>query len=356
VARRFALTAALALGLAGASIAACGARTPLLLGGTSADGGLVDGGALADAPAPGDAPVVPDAPHPSGCPAGTQSVLAQNEEFPTGIAVDATNVYWATGGDACSGGRIRAMPKGGGAIKTLADGQSNPRALIADAANVYWYDGCDTAALRSVPLAGGSVRDYAIQVSPTEDARALAGNGTNLYFNSYGILGIPKSGGVQFVIDDSDYVYGIAADDGGVYWLGPIGTGTTQMAVFGLATGGGKPTMLVQESVGTGIAIDATWVYFTGVGIQRVPRGGGAIGTVVPAGNVGYDITTDGTSVYWLEGNAAVSQYGVRRTPVGGGADTVLAHGQGWAYHIALDDDCVYWTNPGANAVETAPK
>jgi hypothetical protein len=283
-------------------------------------------------------------------------VLAQGESFPTGIAVDATTVYWAAGGDSCSGGRIRAMPKGGGTITTLADNQSNPRVLVADATNVYWYDGCDTGALRSVPRGGGAVRDYVIQVNPGEDARALAANGANLYFNDYGVLGIPKSGGAQFDVDDTDYAYGIAADDAGVYWLGPIAGGGTAMAVFGLPTGVTKPQMLFQQSVGTGIAIDATWVYFTGVGIQRVPRNGGSVGTVVPAANVGYDIATDGTNVYWLEGNAAITTYGVHATPVAGGADTLIAHGQGWAYHIAMDDQCVYWTNPGASTIETAPK
>jgi len=350
--------------LAGAALAGCGSRSALEVAerepfdAAVPDVQLVDAAidAAVDAPDARDAQHEPDAPRPLGCPPSGQAVLAKGEGFPTGIAVDRARVYWATAGSACATGRIRAIPKGGGPIVTLADGQTDPHVLVVDDAFAYWYDGCGSGVVRRVPLAGGAVDQVALSIDPAEDARVLAADSRNLYFNGYGVLGVAKQGGAPFVVDEADYVYGLAADDRGVYWAGPVHGGPT-MAVFAMPAGATTPVMLVQQDVGVAFAIDTAWVYFDGAGIQRVPRSGGPAQTIVsPPANVGYDMTTDVTSVYWLEGNAELPQYRVHRTPVAGGADAVIAQGSGWAFHVVEDESCVYWTNPGEGTIEAAAK
>jgi hypothetical protein len=64
-----------------------------------------------------------------------------NDVYTVGIAVDDTNVYWATEDNP---GLIQYAPKGGlpqGAVPTaLASDQPNPHAIAVDAKNVYWVN------------------------------------------------------------------------------------------------------------------------------------------------------------------------------------------------------------------------
>jgi hypothetical protein len=297
-----------------------------------------------------DAPPVTDL---RGCPASGQAVLATGEPFPTGIAVDATNVYWATGND-CSYGRIRSMPKTGGPITTLADHQADPLSLVVDASFAYWYNACVTRELRRVPLGGGTVFDYAISVDPKSDASELAADSRNLYYNSYGVRGIPKAGGAQFTVQDAAFVYSLVADDRGVYWLGPIGPGQMK-AVFAFPTGASAPSPLALGlEINPGIALDESWVYFDGFGLQRVPRAGGAVETPFPPSIGANEMTVDGTSLYWSDPTDV--GYAVYQGSKDGGSVTQIAGGAGDVYRLVLDEHCVYWTNPTENTIETAAK
>jgi hypothetical protein len=266
----------------------------------------------------------------------------------TRVAVDASQVYWTTS-TGCDGmSQVRSMAKGGGPVQTLADQQEDPNAIVVDQHDVYWYAGCGSNHLLRVPLGGGAVTDYAVQVQ-SNDGSVLATDGENLYFQDYGVVGVPIAGGPQFDVDDKDFVYGIAADHGGVYWIGPIG-GTTPMGVFAYHAGAAGPTMLAMVGeVDQAIALDSGWIYFIDGGpesILRIPRSGGAIQTVVASGWASA-MATDGTSLYWADGVPGYAPAKIHRTPVGGGADAVIAQADGYVRSMVIDADCLYFTDQG---------
>ena len=64
-----------------------------------------------------------------------------------------------------------------------------------------------------------------------------------------------------------------------------------------------------------------------------------------------YDITADGSNVYWSDSSQKVYQM-----PIGGGTITTLASSQSTPYAIAIDTSNVYWVNQGNGTVEQVTK
>lgn len=312
-----------------------------------------------DASGPPDTPPdaksdAPSPPPPLDCFGVGETLLATNESAPTAIAIDATHVYWASSPSGCADGKIRRMPKAGGPIVTLAANQPNPRALAVDDERVYFYDGCGSGLLRSVPKQGGPIVDHPIVVEPTHDARVLALDSQNIYFNDYGVLRIPKNGGPQSEVDNHDFVYGVAADDAGVHWIGPLGGGPTY-GVFAYHAGDPGPTLLAQPSVvNGGIAIDSQTIFFAGgIGIQRIARTGGPVSLVIAAEP--HEIALDESFVYWSEGYSGSGGHSIKKVPKIGGNATVLATGDGAYLDLAVDDRCVYWADLYGHRIGRVP-
>jgi hypothetical protein len=70
---------------------------------------------------------------------GTAVTLAQNQNGPWMIAVDASNVYWVNYGTmGGSVGSVMKVPLGGGTPVTLAAQQGSPEFLTVDDTSVYW--------------------------------------------------------------------------------------------------------------------------------------------------------------------------------------------------------------------------
>jgi hypothetical protein len=336
-------------------LCACGARSALddLREDTSPDGAVRDS-RVPDAPVrdadPPDAPPV-DAEMP-GCVCTGAALLANDMGSPTAIAVDRSHVYWATAG--CDEGSIRRVPKCGGPVEVLASDEPNPRAIAIDDERVYYYDACGSGLLRSVPKAGGPIRDYAITVM--DSGRALAVGGEDLYFSDYGLLRIPKTGGAQTTLNATDYVYAIAADARGAFFIGPIGGGPT-FGVFGHRPGDPSTTRLATpRSVGNAIAIDEETVSFSGnSGIARMPRSGGEVTLLAPS-TTGWRIAVDERFVYWTVGFAGGGGFTVYQVPKSGGESRVIGEGEGAYVSLAVDERCVYTADLYADEIRSFPK
>ncbi len=69
----------------------------------------------------------------SGLCAPQEIATALND--PRGLATDESHVYWTTGD-----GEVQRAPKAGGVVETLAENQDSPGALAVDATTIYWVN------------------------------------------------------------------------------------------------------------------------------------------------------------------------------------------------------------------------
>lgn len=98
---------------------------------------------------------------------GAAVTLASGQQNPSALAVDDTNLYWATG----SGGTVVKLPLAGGDPTLVASGQGAVGGLAIDATSIYWAD-YDNGALMKPSIAGDAPVALASgQASPGEHRR-----------------------------------------------------------------------------------------------------------------------------------------------------------------------------------------
>ena len=100
----------------------------------------------------GDASTEDAWPSPDG---GT--LLASGQANPGALAVDKTHVYWLNGGGGVTPASVMRVPIGGGTPTQLANAQS-PSGIALDATSLYWSD---SGSIFAMPLGGGTVKPLA---------------------------------------------------------------------------------------------------------------------------------------------------------------------------------------------------
>jgi hypothetical protein len=120
--------------------------------------------------------------------------LAEAQNAPLGIAVNATDVYWVNEEIAAVNfidGTVMSVPIAGGTPNALASNQS-PYGIALDATNVYWT-GVDSAAVPGeATLTGAVLRISLAGGAPTTLASApnvpaqIAVDGTSVYWTNRG--------------------------------------------------------------------------------------------------------------------------------------------------------------------------
>jgi len=162
------------------------------------------------------------------------------------IAVDASNVYWATSGNTpfysnqyVNDGVVMSVPIGGGTAQTLASNQAYPGALAVDANNVYWMAG-DAPGAACTP----SCVPPAIMSSPIDSAAPIT-----------------------VVSLDAPAVAEIVVSDGFLYWISLLADEFSGDIVRA-PVGGGTPEVVVAASEGVDsevkFTVDATRIYWAG--------------------------------------------------------------------------------------------
>jgi len=228
--------------------------------------------------------------------------------YTSGIAVDATNVYWTAEG-AGAGGAVLRAPKGGGAAVVIASGQTHPGGIAVDADNVYWAEGGSVVAgnpasnddgmvgmygdgtIRALSKSSGTVTALAsVLTAPDavtiDDVRVF-------WHDQYGIRSVAKTGGALSTVSGSVAPFkstNLAVADGRLTWASNQGSWSIESA----ATAGGAPVTLASGiAAPAGIVTDGSSAYWSDAGgssasaLHGVPLAGGATSTLWPADDPG---------------------------------------------------------------------
>jgi hypothetical protein len=151
-------------------------------------------------------------------PANTTGSVQLTGQGGVELTADATTLYWTVWD-----GQVLSMPIGGGAVTILADGQLHASGVAVDATRVYWSEQATPGLIQSLPKAGGPTPT--ILASGNAALKVFAIDATRVYYAQYGgnLFSAPLSGGgpstLLGLIPSGGCAEGnMTVRDGSVYW------------------------------------------------------------------------------------------------------------------------------------------
>lgn len=245
-------------------------------------------------PAPSDSVITVDAPK-----RAAPEVLADKQDMPAAIAVDATHVYWANAGKAA----VRRVPKAGGAVETLWErADTGAYALALDATHAYFGT---LGGIGRVPKAGGAAET----IESGDWPKRIAVDADAVYFASDTRVGrVPKAGdaGAAVGLGGGGEVGDAAIDDAFLYWV-------QQDGVRRVPKNGGPTQLLARGTFRfTKLALGANEVFWGDAileAILAVPKAGGRVRFVSHAWNIaGRELVTDGADLLVVGSSGSITR------------------------------------------------
>jgi hypothetical protein len=241
---------------------------------------------------------------------GTPMALVPALRAPGGIAAAGTEVYFSGGFASDNAPTLYKVSSAGGTPIALATGVVNDEIALGPHA-VYGTGSVSTdgVTIVSVPLAGGAMQAVvpASALRQTFASYGITTDATSVYWTSFSdpctVMKAPLSGGAPVTLASVPGAgTDIAVDEAYVYFA-------AGQSVFRVPLAGGTAVTLAATGA-MEVAVDETYVYFTDSGspgtVQKVAKTGGpaillATDQAYPSG-----IAVDATSVYWVNAGDAV--------------------------------------------------
>jgi hypothetical protein len=311
-----------------------------------------------------------------GAPFGDPEVLADGQDHPTRIELDADRIYYTAPAHVASGeggsggsvlaGAVMAVAKEGGdpeRLATVAD--QDVTALALDGTSLYFSSvnaDNSTGTISVVPVAGGAPTDVSSAAGRPGD---LAVGESSIYWSyvgqGSGIWQAPKIGGAAETLyyEEGALVTFLWLAGTELYFVN-TGTGPQTGAIGVIALGSGLDTLLAEQLARPYYAVgDADYLFFSTSGdgrIRRLARENATITSLASGQEDPYGVALDELGVYWTNraadgsteectnSDGSVAAWLFARAEV-----TVIATGLSCPMGIAVDEAGVYWVNHGVD-------
>lgn len=284
-------------------------------------------------------------------------ILAQNRKTPLYLAADATDVFFTETGHAGTLGDpnpVSKVSKGGGAIVTLAQDDGFPRGIAVDATNVYWNDAAEGGAenvWRASKVDGSSAAIAGRMPMPSDIQGIALSQDTIFAASGPEVRYFGKTASMSFggeVTNALNHVFGIAVTtDNALLFAADFGGHALGITNLIAAT----TTPVVVGKFPVDVAIDADYAFVAAGGqLVRVARADQTMFVLAGAitGAVGVAVDTD--TVYFT------TLTDVRKVPKVGGASTVLATGLSSGGRIVTDATFAFYSDPVLGIIARVPK
>lgn len=278
------------------------------------------------------------------CSAGVCQPLVLYEGVSGGRGIDVTDqeVIFSDDND----GRVYAIPKAGGSLRTVADGQAEAWYVKVDGSSAYWtLNRLSTGGISSGPVAGGTI-DALVTGIDSPDSLAVGG-GYVFYAPSGGnLFSVLSNGGapvdLQFT-GNAPFYY-----NGWLYFVSSASNGSVQRT----STSGGTP---IDYATNLGLSyarylfLEADVAVFAVANpkseIYSVSQGGTPV--ALSDGHLASTMIVSNGWVFWSEwGTPSLPTlpgtiWGVSTT---GGQPVALTDQGGFGINMAADDNAVYYS------------